>query len=234
MSIYLAKLKALREKNASPGNCQNCQNPIKAGFGSFDSTSGSSLLLRAEAAHREIAAGIYETALTKRNPCPYASALAALGTQCPAYVPEERCRQAIADATAVMPAGATPYASALAALRAKSPDHVPEDRWRQAIADATAFISEWGGEAQTFGWTVTELFGLHPVPERPAANYSRLSRLDDIGLIWLLRGRPVIELTATEAAFRCPDGAILTYHRHNASALVPLLNSGDDILGGRP
>jgi hypothetical protein len=43
---------------------------------------------------------------------------------------------------------------------------------------------------QAFGWTAPELFGLPPVREQPAANYSRLSRVDDIGLIWLLRGRP--------------------------------------------
>jgi hypothetical protein len=106
-----------------------------------------------------------------------------------------------------------PYASALAALRAKCPAHVPEDRWRQAIIDATAFATEWGGDTQTFGWTAAELFGLHPVPEQPAPNYDRLARLDDMGLIWLLRGRPVVALTATEAAYRCPSGAILTYRR---------------------
>ena len=64
-----------------------------------------------------------------------------------------------------------PYAYVLAALRATCPAYVPEDRWRQAIADATSFSSEWGGQAQAFGWTVRELFGLHTPPERPAANY---------------------------------------------------------------
>ena len=87
-----------------------------------------------------------------------------------------------------------PYASALAALRAKCPTCVPEDRWHQALADATAFASEWGAQAQAFSWTVPELFGLHPVPERPAANYRRLSRYDQLGLVWCLRSRPVVEL----------------------------------------
>jgi hypothetical protein len=108
---------------------------------------------------------------------------------------------------------ASPYAPALAELRGKCPTHVPEDRWRQAITDATAFATEWGGEARTFGWTEAELFGLHPVPEQPAPNYDRLARLDDMGLIWLLRGRLVVALTATEAAYRCPSDAILTYRR---------------------
>jgi hypothetical protein len=108
---------------------------------------------------------------------------------------------------------ASPYASALAALPAQCPAYVSEDRWHQAIIDATAFATEWGPEAQALGWTEPELLGLHPVPEQPAANYDRLARLDDMGLIWLLRGRPVVALTATEAAYRCPSGAILTYRR---------------------
>jgi hypothetical protein len=108
---------------------------------------------------------------------------------------------------------ASPYASALAALPAQCPAYVSEDRWHQAIIDATAFATEWGPEAQALGWREPELLGLHPVPEQPAANYDRLARLDDMGLIWLLRGRPVVALTATEAAYRCPSGAILTYRR---------------------
>jgi hypothetical protein len=106
-----------------------------------------------------------------------------------------------------------PYASALAVLRAKCPAHVPEDRWREAITDATAFATEWGAEAHSLGWTERELFGLHPAPEQPAADCDRLARLDDMGLVWLLRGRPVVALTATEASFRCSSGAILTYRR---------------------
>jgi hypothetical protein len=69
--------------------------------------------------------------------------------------------------------------------------------------------------AEAFGWTERELFGLHPVPERPAANYSRLSRLDGVGLIWLLHGRPVIALTQTAATILAPSGASLMYHRHS-------------------
>jgi hypothetical protein len=112
---------------------------------------------------------------------------------------------------------ANPYASALAALRARCPAYVPVDRWHQAIADVTTFISQWGTQAREHAWTVPELFGLHPVPERPAANCSRLSRVDALGLIWLLRGRPVTALTATEAAMRCHSGATLTYRKQNKS-----------------
>jgi hypothetical protein len=105
------------------------------------------------------------------------------------------------------------YASALAAFRANCPACVPEDRWHQAIVDATAFTSKWGAQAQAFGWTERQLFGLYPVPEQPTANYSRLSRLEEMGLIWLLRGRPVIMLTALEAIMRGESGAPLVYRR---------------------
>ena len=117
-----------------------------------------------------------------------------------------------------------PYASALAALRAKCPDHVPEERWRRAVEDGQQFLAVWGAQAQAFGWAARELFGLHPVPERPAANYSRLSRLDCTGLIWLLRGRPVIALTAMEAVMRCHSGATLTYRRRTEQALAGTAN----------
>jgi hypothetical protein len=112
-----------------------------------------------------------------------------------------------------------PYASALVALCAKCPAYVPEDRWHQAITDATTFATKWGVEAQALGWTVPELFGMHPVPERPPPNYSRLARLDAMGLLWLLRGRPVIVLTSTEAIIRCRSNASLTYRRR--AELVP-------------
>ena len=114
-------------------------------------------------------------------------------------------------------------AYALVALRAKCPAYVPGDRWHQAVADATAFASEWAARAQAFGWTAHELFGLHPAPDQPAAN-SPLARLDDLGLIWLLRGRPVITLTSTEAIIRCHSGATLKFCRRSEPALAETTN----------
>ena len=117
------------------------------------------------------------------------------------------------------------YAPALAALSAKCPDYVPGNRWHQAIADATAFTSKWGALAQAFGWTAHELFGLHTPPETPAPNYSRLSRYDETGLVWLLRGRPVVALTETTATIQ---GAT-AYRKLNKPALGPLGDSLDDM-----
>lgn len=121
------------------------------------------------------------------------------------------------------------YAEVLAKLRSKCPDYVDSDRWQQAIRDADSFLVKWGAHAQALGWTARELFGLHTVPAKPAPNYSRLSRYDETGLIWLLRGRPVVALTATEAAIRHPNGNITTYRKLNKPALGPLGDSLDDL-----
>jgi hypothetical protein len=113
---------------------------------------------------------------------------------------------------------ASPYASALTALRASCPAYVPEDRWRQAIVDAATFITEWGAQARARGWTAPELFGLHPVPEQPAANYDRLARVNDMGLVWLLRKRQVVALDATAVSMRCDNGILKFYRRTEPAA----------------
>jgi hypothetical protein len=113
------------------------------------------------------------------------------------------------------------YASALAALRAQCPAYVDAADWQRTIEDGRRFITQWGERAEALGWTSDDLFGLHSPPEKPAPNYRRLSRYDQAGLIWCLRGRPVVALTSTEAgAQRCPDGAILTYRRRAEPALA--------------
>jgi hypothetical protein len=84
-----------------------------------------------------------------------------------------------------------PHGHLLAALQSKCPELVEPDRWQQAVKDAENFLATWGEQAHALGWTARDLFGLHPVPERPAPSYSRLSRYNETGLIWLLRGRAV-------------------------------------------
>jgi hypothetical protein len=43
-------------------------------------------------------------------------------------------------------------------------------------------------------WTADDLFGLPPIREKPAPNYRRLSRYDLTGLVWMLRGRPIVSM----------------------------------------
>ena len=73
-----------------------------------------------------------------------------------------------------------------------------------------------------------DLFGLDDVPINPTPNYRRLSRYDKMGLIWLLRGRPVVALTRAAAAITNPTGAILMYHRNNTPLFVT--GNSDDLL----
>ena len=113
-------------------------------------------------------------------------------------------------------------------LERRSPDLVEVDRWQLAVRDAHSFLSVWAGKADALGWTNAELFGLHPVPERPAASYRRLARYDCAGLLWLLRGRPVVALTAETAAIQTASGGILTYRKHNKPGFGPVGDSLDD------
>jgi hypothetical protein len=122
----------------------------------------------------------------------------------------------------------SPYQSEFDALERRCPDFIDAERWRQAVEDGRQFLASWGDQAQALGWTARELFSLHTPPERPAASYGRLSRYDETGLIWLLRGRPVIALTETTAAIQGAT-AVFTYRKLNKPALGPLGDSLDDI-----
>jgi hypothetical protein len=100
------------------------------------------------------------------------------------------------------------YAKAFAAIQAYPPANVPQERWRQFINDAGIFLDRWGQEAARHCWRSDELFGLHPTA--PMARYDRM------GLLWMLRGQSVTELTDKLA--RLSDG--LAYRRRQ-SAFFP-------------
>lgn len=104
-------------------------------------------------------------------------------------------------------------AAAFRALERRRPDHVDDDAWLWAVDDGRRFLVEWGAQAEALGWTVDDIFGLPPVPGKPASNYRRLARYDLTGLAWLLRGRPVVALTADSAAIRTPGGGQVTFYR---------------------
>jgi hypothetical protein len=98
-----------------------------------------------------------------------------------------------------------PYVRPLAVLQARCPAGVEESRWRQTVEDAVAFLSGWGKDSATLGWTSEELFGLHPI--------APLARYDAMGLVWLLRGRAVVALTEGMAAIQTPSGGTLSFYR---------------------
>jgi hypothetical protein len=114
-------------------------------------------------------------------------------------------------------------------LERRCPDYIDPADWEWALADGRVFLSAWGKQAEALGWTAVDLFGLAPVPERPTANYRRLARYDLTGLIWLLKGRPVVALTGDSAAIQQPTGTVLRYRRNRKPALGPLGDSLDDM-----
>jgi hypothetical protein len=121
------------------------------------------------------------------------------------------------------------FGRTLSVLEARCPDLVPVARWQAGVEDGRAFLARWGEQAEALGWTGRDLFGLHMPPARPHPSYSRLSRYDEIGLIWLLQGRPVVALTEATAAIQCSTGAITNYRRHNKPALGPVGDCLDDL-----
>jgi hypothetical protein len=114
-------------------------------------------------------------------------------------------------------------------LEARCPDLVPVARWQAAVEDGRHFLARWADRAEALGWTPRDLFGLMPVPGHAKPSFSRLSRYDETGLIWLLQGRPVVALTEATAAIQSSTGAITIYRRHNKPALGPVGDSLDDL-----
>jgi hypothetical protein len=115
-------------------------------------------------------------------------------------------------------------------LQRKPPALIPVERWRRCVEDGRRFIAKWGSQAEALGWSSADLFGLHEPPDKPHSSYSRLSRYDATGLIWLLGGRKVVALTADTAAIESPrTGSVLTYRKANKPALGPVGDSLEDL-----
>jgi hypothetical protein len=121
------------------------------------------------------------------------------------------------------------FGRTLSALEARCPDLVPVERWQLAVEDGRHFLARWGDQAEALGWTAGDLFGLDTPPAKPHPSYSRLSRYDEIGLIWLLQGREVVALAEATAAIQSSTGAITIYRRHNKPALGPVGDCLDDL-----
>ncbi len=95
------------------------------------------------------------------------------------------------------------YVDEFARLQQTCPPGVPLPRWRQFISDGGVVLDCWGRTAMRLGWRVSDLFGFDP--DVPLARYDRL------GLVWLLRGRTVVEVNA---AYAILSGG-LRYYRHH-------------------
>jgi hypothetical protein len=110
------------------------------------------------------------------------------------------------------------FGRTLEALETRCPNYIAANHWQQAVEDGRRFLAQWGAQAEALGWTPRELFGLASVPDKPGPSYRRLSRYDETGLIWLLRGRPVLALTESTAAIESRTGAVTIYRRYRRPA----------------
>jgi hypothetical protein len=105
------------------------------------------------------------------------------------------------------------FAAGFQKLQSGRPKEVDNQRYVEALADAALFLAQWGAIAEALGWQPEDLFGLDPV--------APLRRYDRMGLIWLLRGRTVVALTAGTATIRITNGGALTFYRQAAIRGAP-------------
>jgi hypothetical protein len=77
-------------------------------------------------------------------------------------------------------------------------------RWRELLDDGGRFVDRWAEIAAAQGWSAADIFGLSP--HGPATRY------DGMGLVALIRGGEVTEITSEHATIRAPSGNCLTYY----------------------
>jgi hypothetical protein len=83
---------------------------------------------------------------------------------------------------------------------------IPPQRWPRVQGDAARLVEGgWLERALTRGWTATDLFGC----DRRAPWH----RLDRAGLVLLISGHEIVELTEDVAALRTSTGSVLRYRR---------------------
>ena len=88
----------------------------------------------------------------------------------------------------------------------KPPSDVPPHRWLRFVDDCGRFLDEgWAKRAAELGWGPLDLFGCDR--ERPFA------RIDELGLLWMLKGGTVVELHRHRAILQTERGATQTYRR---------------------
>lgn len=95
------------------------------------------------------------------------------------------------------------------------PEGIPARRWQIFRKDAARFASEgWALQVFRLGWSLLDVFGLHP--EKPA------ERHDAAGVIWLLDGHAVLLVSKTSITVRTStDRPLNIYRRHHPVRAVP-------------
>ena len=80
-----------------------------------------------------------------------------------------------------------------------------DDGWKVLQQDALRVLQDWAAQAHRLGWEALDLFGVHPT--KPTV------RMDCMGLVLLLKGRPLVAITDDSAAIKAVSGGSLTFRR---------------------
>jgi len=83
-------------------------------------------------------------------------------------------------------------------------------RWYQMVADARAFLALWAEDALRAGWGTLDVFGVNRNPLH--------ARYDRLGLVALLKGRPVQEIGPDSATVGNSAKDVTTYYRQRRAA----------------
>lgn len=99
----------------------------------------------------------------------------------------------------------------------RAPDGVEWRDWKALISDARTLVTNWGDDLAAAGWSVLDVFGVNRDP--------RHRRLDRIGLVAFLSGRPVDSVDHASATVRGKNGDITRYRRTlRGPGAIPIWN----------
>jgi hypothetical protein len=84
------------------------------------------------------------------------------------------------------------YFTAWATLTDRTPQCITNEVWEQAVDDGSVFLGQYGKRAESFGWSVADIFNV------PRVNGTA-------GILWFLKGRRVSSLFRDHASIE--DGS---------------------------
>ncbi len=98
-------------------------------------------------------------------------------------------------------------------LQSPSPPQISGDRWVRFKLDLSTFLPQWDQTAVDLGWTAVEIFGVHYL--KPHA------RPDGMGLVFILHGDVVTEMTEIGATIMTKTRARHSYPRIPRPEMIP-------------
>ena len=103
---------------------------------------------------------------------------------------------------------------------------IPPNRWPRVQGDAARLIEGgWAQQTLNLGWTSADLFGCD--------QRAPWHRLDRAGLLLLMSGREVVELTEDVAALKTSSGSLLRFRRR-PSARPPVALLWEILISAQP